>query len=191
MAILHLGLYPALIWILSKTFYDHTFSYGQTFQYGLTAYGIYTFILYGLSFPLLRTYLKRKSTVRPTEKNPATPAVLASILVADTNNRKTVVSTDAVFYIAANPPYVSIHLQDKKHLHRATLKSLEAQLDPAQFIRVHKSCIVNITKVRSYQSRLNGDYDLLLSNEVLLRVSRNYASGFKTAFEEPHRLAPE
>ncbi|RYF37203.1 MAG: LytTR family transcriptional regulator, partial [Cytophagaceae bacterium] len=55
----------------------------------------------------------------------------------------------------------------------------------------HKSCIVNITKVRSYQSRLNGDYDLLLSNEVVLRVSRNYASGFKTAFEGPHRLAHE
>src|SRR5690606_28759414 len=42
---IHLLCYPALVWLISKCFYGHTFPYRQTFDYGLTAYSIKTFIV--------------------------------------------------------------------------------------------------------------------------------------------------
>ena len=48
--VLHLLSNPALVWILSKTFYVHTFSYWQTFNFGLSAYFIKTVIVYGFSW---------------------------------------------------------------------------------------------------------------------------------------------
>jgi DNA-binding LytR/AlgR family response regulator len=68
---------------------------------------------------------------------------------------------------------------DKKHFHSATLKSLVAQLPPATFIRVHKSAIVNMAFVKSLQSRGNGDYDITMQNNSIVRLSRNYAAAFK------------
>ncbi|MNY49270.1 Sensory transduction protein LytR [compost metagenome] len=89
-----------------------------------------------------------------------------------------------IFYISANSPYVNIYHISKKYLHNETLKSLENQLDQQHFIRIHKSYIVNLQKITCYQSRQNGDYDVVLSDGAILRVSRNYAKHFKSKFEQ-------
>jgi DNA-binding LytR/AlgR family response regulator len=68
------------------------------------------------------------------------------------------------------------------------LKSLENQLDKKQFIRIHKSHIINLQKIISYQSRQNGDYDVTLSDGTVLRVSRNYAKDFKSKAEQHTHL---
>lgn len=60
-----------------------------------------------------------------------------------------------------------------------------------KFIRIHKSNLVNIDFVESFVSRFNGDYDLTLSNNVTLRISRNYAADFKKAFKQSHHLTKE
>lgn len=113
---------------------------------------------------------------------------ITSLIVSDFNNKKVVIDTNDIYYFSANSPYINIHHQTKKYLYSATLKSLQTQLNSDQFLRVHKSYVVNIGKVVSYQSRLNGDYDLLLSDNTVLRVSRNYAVIFKSAFEAHHRF---
>ena len=74
--------------------------------------------------------------------------------------------------ITAATPYISIHLEKRKYLYSETLKTICDQLDNNTFIRIHKSTIVNISKVRSFKSRLNGDYDLLLTDGSSLRLSR-------------------
>jgi two-component system LytT family response regulator len=59
------------------------------------------------------------------------------------------------------------------------------QLD-SRFVRIHRSTIVNIQSVSKWTSRGNGDYDLLMSEGTLLRLSRNYAQAFREAMEKPH-----
>lgn len=61
------------------------------------------------------------------------------------------------------------------------------KLDTRTFVRVHKSTIVNLEKVSSFKSRLNGDYDLLLKNGTIVRLSRTYAANFKNEFTGTHR----
>jgi len=185
----HLLIYPALVWILSKTFYYHTFSYWQTFNFGLSAYFIKTVIVYGFSlifFTILNKEFNQPQITNEVKEDTDQQNFISSILISD-NNKTFVLEVNDVLYFLANSPYVNIYHPSKKYLHTGTLKSLEAQLNN-QFVRIHKSHIVNLNNVISYQSRQNGDYDLTLSDDTILRVSRNYAKKFKSKFEEHHRL---
>ncbi|MBO9595384.1 MAG: LytTR family transcriptional regulator [Niabella sp.] len=192
--VVHLLLYPALIWVLSKAFYTHTFDYGQTFHFGLSAYFIKTVLIYGFlwaAYPLVDR--KNQPALRSgaaTEKTGGS-YFIDSILIINSNNTKSVLAVKDVFYFSANPPYVNIYHRSKKYLHTGTLKSLETQLDGRQFVRIHKSHIVNIHQIASMQSRQNGDYDITLRNHTVLRVSRNYAKQFKLRFSAYHQLTPK
>lgn len=117
----------------------------------------------------------------------STKHFISTILVTDGNKKQNITVLE-ILYFSANPPYINIHLEGKKHLYNATLRSISIKLNPEKFVRVHKSTIVNIEMVTSYTTRLNGDYDLTMKNNVQLRVSRNFATDFKNLFNKTHHL---
>lgn len=189
--ICHLFSYPALVWIISKIFYYHTFDYWQTLNFGLSAYFIKSVIIYGFSF-LTFTLINKKIQLTQIEKGVEAITdkqdFISSILIVDTNNKKILIKVNDILYFSANSPYISIYISQKRYLHTETLKSLEKQLDNKQFVRIHKSHIVNIHKISSIESRQNGDYDITLSDNTILRLSRNYAKDFKSKFSDFHQL---
>lgn len=186
----HLSIYPALIWFLSKTFYYHTFSYWQTFNFGITEYPVKSILIYGfvVSFFVYINKSQRR-TMLPQEKQTLKQSFISSIITSDRNNKKIIIDVNEILYFSANSPYVNIFHLSKKYLHTETLKSLETQLDDKQFIRIHKSHIVNSDKIISIQSRKNGDYDVTLIDNTNLRMSRNYVAKFKSNFGKQHHLA--
>lgn len=179
----HLLAYPALVWALSKMFYYHTFSFGQTFQFGLSAYCLKSIIIYGFWLLMLMMMRKRPVSHPVIQEEASTQCILHSIVVTDNHHQKQVLAVSDIFCFTANPPYVNIHHLSRRYLYTGTLKSLESQLDESQFVRIHKSHIVNLQKITSFQSRQNGDYDVFLSDGSILRVSRNYAKAFKSKLE--------
>ncbi|WP_026357356.1 LytTR family DNA-binding domain-containing protein [Empedobacter brevis] len=186
---MHLAVYPALIWALSGMFYEHTFPYGQTFSFGLSAYFLQTLILYSLTLlAVKKTIAQPVIPVIKKEEKTKQSVGITTLPVTDRHNRKTLIAVTDIFYFSANSPYVNIYHLSRKYVYTTTLKSLENQLDNKQFVRIHKSHIVNISTIVSLQSRQNGDYDITLSNDTLLRVSRNYAKNFKSRFSEYHQL---
>lgn len=190
MIILHLFAYPAMVWLLSEIFYYHTFSYVQTLRFGFTEYFIKLVILYSVPIPVMMLYnnIYLKNLVSPEKVESISTNLLTSLIVSDIHNQKIVLDTKEIFYFCANSPYINIHQESKKYLHSETLRSLESRLDTTRFVRIHRSYIVNISKVNSYTSRQNGDYDLMLSDGTKLRLSRNYAAAFKVALENYPRL---
>jgi DNA-binding LytR/AlgR family response regulator len=182
---IHLLAYPALVWIISKLFFDHTFTYWQNFQYGLTEYALTILAIYSIALLLFRSSVKT-NTLRTVNSAslPLTPlrSTITQIVVAEGHQRLSI-STSEVSYIIANSPYVTIHHHAKSYLHSDTLKSMLPKLDQQRFIRIHKSVIVNISMVQSYRSRLNGDYDVTMLGGTVLRLSRIYASQFKEKFK--------
>lgn len=179
--VIHLIAYPALVWLLSEIFYYHTFEYWQTFNFGLSAYFIKSMLVYGFFLLAFTLFIKKeKSTI--IKEAIKSQNFISSIIITDNHNVKSVLEVNDISYISANSPYVDIHHLSKKYLHNETLKSLENQLNENQFIRIHKSYIINLQKVISYQSRQNGDYDVTLSDGTILRLSRNYAKDFKSKF---------
>ncbi|SJZ60954.1 LytTr DNA-binding domain-containing protein [Chitinophaga eiseniae] len=179
----HLLAYPALVWVLSKMFYYHTFSFGQTFQFGLSAYFLKSVIVYGFLL-LMLTILRKKVVSPPTVREAASStSYLHALIVADHHHQKQVLAVNDIFCFTACSPYVTIHHLSGNYLYAETLKSLESRLDEIQFVRIHKSHIVNLQKITSYQSRQNGDYDVFLSDGAVVRASRNYAKAFKSKLE--------
>lgn len=179
-AALHLVTYPGLIRLLSALFYDHTFAYWPSFQFGLSAYLVQSLVIYGYGFAVIASKKGIQSAAETIEAARVEPAVfLQTLMVKDGANTQTLLVVNDIQYFSASPPYVTIHLSHKKYLHTATLKALEAQLDNGIFVRIHKSCLLNISTIVSVQSRKNGDYDVTLTDQTILRVSRTYAANLK------------
>ena len=81
-----------------------------------------------------------------------TPQFTSILVVFDGNgNKKHRIPVSEILYFSANPPYTNINLEFRKYLQNETLKSLSAKLNPQQFVRVHKSTIVNIEMVAYYK----------------------------------------
>ncbi|HNJ26469.1 MAG TPA: LytTR family DNA-binding domain-containing protein, partial [Chitinophagaceae bacterium] len=118
---------------------------------------------------------------------PDVVSTITSLWVND-GKRKIQIYPRDIFYITSSSPYIYLHLQQKKYLHSQSLKSILQQLDEKQFVQIHKSCLVNINTIASCTSRLNGDYDLTLTNGSVLRLSRNYVPVFRQKTEKAHQV---
>lgn len=95
------------------------------------------------------------------------------------NGQSTVlVDVDSIKWICSDGPYLYIHTTNKKHVVLDSLKNIITTL-PENFKRIHRSTIVNIDKINELKSRGNGDYDIIIDNDQMLRLSRNYAKPLK------------
>ena len=70
--------------------------------------------------------------------------------------------------------YVKIRTAGKSHVVRCSLTSLEAQLHPATFVRIHRSHIVNLSAVRELLPLSHGDYNVVLESGHVVPLSRAY-----------------
>jgi len=57
---------------------------------------------------------------------------------------------------------------------------IESQLNPSQFVRVHRSTIVNVDRIQELRSSFNGEYVILLHDKTRLTLSRGYRDGLQT-----------
>lgn len=79
-------------------------------------------------------------------------------------------------WIAAAGVYVTIHTARESYLHREVLGGLEAQLDPRQFLRIHRSHIVNFHFFHELVQDAHGDYVVMLNDGTALKIGRMYRS---------------
>lgn len=84
------------------------------------------------------------------------------------------VEVEDIDWIGAEGSYVSINIKGKTHLMRESLKKLETVLNPSSFLRIHRSTIINISRVKELQSHFHGEYIVSLKNGKRLKLSRNY-----------------
>jgi two-component system LytT family response regulator len=84
------------------------------------------------------------------------------------------VRTDEIDWIEAAGNYVKLHVGNEAHLLRETMNSLEAQLNPDVFYRIHRCHIVNIERVKELQPWFNGEYVVFLRSGARLTLSRGY-----------------
>ena len=92
---------------------------------------------------------------------------------------------EEIDWLEAAGNYVSIHVGRDRHLLRGTLQSVLERLDPAQFLRIHRSTVVNCNRIKELQPLFHGDYTVRLRDGTELTLSRNYrenVSGFLGQF---------
>lgn len=79
-----------------------------------------------------------------------------------------------VILIEAVGNYVKLHTATRSYLLRCTLGAMELRLDPRQFIRVHRSTIVNVDMIRDITIKAHGDYTVVLAGNRTVPLSRRY-----------------
>jgi two-component system LytT family response regulator len=79
-----------------------------------------------------------------------------------------------IAWIEAADYYACLHVGSRTHLLRRSISELEQELDPEMFCRIHRSTIVNLTRVRSLELSVAGEYEVVLDNGSSLRLSRRY-----------------
>ncbi len=95
-------------------------------------------------------------------------------LLIPVNEQLRLVDTAAIDWIEADDNYVQVHTRGETHLLRRTLQDLLLQLDSRQFVRVHKSAVVNLSRIRSLAPLFKGDYQIELLDGTAVRLSRRY-----------------
>ncbi|MDQ3607159.1 MAG: LytTR family DNA-binding domain-containing protein [Gemmatimonadota bacterium] len=95
-------------------------------------------------------------------------------LVVRSGARITFLRTEEVEWVDAEGNYVRLHVGKKSYLLRETMSGIEAKLDPERFIRIHRSTIVNIERIKSLETLFQGEYVVHLEDGTKLTSSRGY-----------------
>lgn len=88
-----------------------------------------------------------------------------------------------ISYVEAFDYYIKVHVDDQFFLLRETMKQMATRLPADQFIRIHKSYIVNIKMVTQFGKGDNDNFQVTLISGAQLRVSRSYKSAFQGAMK--------
>jgi len=77
-------------------------------------------------------------------------------------------------WIEAADYYACVHVGSHTHILRRTLSELEEDLGDEKFIRIHRSIIVNLERVRGLQLQAGGEYEVVLDSNIRLKLSRRF-----------------
>lgn len=88
------------------------------------------------------------------------------------NGRILLVSVSEIDWIGAEGNYAELHSAERKYEIRETLTHLAEKLDPAQFVRIHRSTIVNVHRIKEIQPWFRGHHLVILHSGAQLRMSR-------------------
>lgn len=105
---------------------------------------------------------------------PAPQKALDKIVIKG-DHRVRLLPVEQIIWIAAEGMYVRIHTREGgAHLQRGLLRVIEASLDPRQFVRIHRSAIVNIDLVAELRQDAHGDHVAILRGGTEVRVGRRF-----------------
>jgi len=93
-------------------------------------------------------------------------------LMIKASSRVMLLKVDEIDFIEADGNYAKLHTGRKTHLLREKMNDLEGRLDPAKFVRIHRSIIVNLERIKEMHPHFNGDYVVVLEDGRQLKLSR-------------------
>ena len=127
------------------------------------------------------------SALEQLQRGSASPERLAF----KTDGRVVFVRLDEVDWVEAEGNYAKLHAGGAAHLLRETMNGLEEQLPPARFLRISRSAIVNLDRVKEVQPMFYGDHVVILRDGTQLNLTRNYRDKLDALLVRPGRPAAE
>jgi two-component system, LytTR family, response regulator len=96
-------------------------------------------------------------------------------LIVKSSGRVFFVRTEEIDWVEASGNYVKVHTKTDAHLLRESMKNMEAKLDPKVFVRIHRSAIVNIDRIKELEPWFHGEYIVIMRDGTRLTASRVFS----------------
>ncbi|HEV7554860.1 MAG TPA: LytTR family DNA-binding domain-containing protein [Kofleriaceae bacterium] len=106
-------------------------------------------------------------------------------LVARLGDRSTVIAVDDIDWIEAQDYCAAVHVGDATHVVRHSLAALEARLDARRFVRIHRSAVVNVARIRELDHADASELVVVLSTGARLPVSRRRREALERVLGAP------
>jgi two-component system LytT family response regulator len=127
---------------------------------------------------LIHRFLQAAADFRqPRLDNAAASAI--DRLPVKANGKVVVVRIAEIDWIEADHDYVLLHVGDKRWILRETIASVEMRLALSGFVRIHRSALVNVDRVRELRPRSKGEFDVVLRDGKQLKLTRNYRAAME------------
>lgn len=94
------------------------------------------------------------------------------------------VKTEDIDWIEAAGDYARLHVKKEQYLIRDTITELSSKLDPQKFIRIHRSTLVNIDRIKEMEPIFYGDYQIVLHDGTRLNLSRTHREKLSSLFNK-------
>jgi two-component system LytT family response regulator len=115
----------------------------------------------------------------------ANPRRYLSRLAVRSGDRTIFLTIDDVEWIEAAQNYIRVHTGQATHLLHVPMNTLETSLDPERFVRIHRSHIVNLQRIKQLWALAHGQYVLELSSGERLQSGRTYGEKLRTCLSNP------
>ena len=96
------------------------------------------------------------------------------------NGRIVLLDVDQLDWVESYGNYMFLHTPEGKHIHRETMTSIEKKLDPTEFVRIRRSAIVRIDRIRELHPIDNGEFEIVLENGNVLSSTRRYKKNLES-----------
>lgn len=126
----------------------------------------------------LLDYLQQNGNAAKKDENPGDRILVKS------SGEIFFLKAEEIDWIEAEGDYMKFHVSGRTHLMRETMARLEARLDPKRFIRIHRSTIVNIDRLRKLSPSFAGEYAVILHDGTKLKLSRGYHERIATLLKQ-------
>lgn len=113
-----------------------------------------------------------------------TESRVAKRLVIKVAGRVVFLDLEEIDWVEAAANYVKLHVGKESYLLRESISHISERLDPHRFVRVHRSTIVNVRRIKELQPCNSGEYILVLKDGKELSCSRGYRSGLRHLIED-------
>ena len=104
-------------------------------------------------------------------------------LIVKSGGRVFFLRTEEIDWVEAAGNYVRLHARSESHLLRESMKNMETRLDPNTFVRIHRSAIVNIDRVKELEPWFHGEYIVIMRDGTRLTASRVYSDRLSALIE--------
>ena len=126
-------------------------------------------------------------TESPLQALPASTSAVAAVdgqsahITVRQWNRVHLVRVEDIDFVEAEDNYVVVHAASRSYKGRDRISELESQLDSRRFVRIHRSTIVHVAKIREVQPLTHGDHAVILRDGKVLRVARSRRQALEQA----------
>ena len=103
-------------------------------------------------------------------------------LIVKSGGRVFFLRTEEIDWVEAAGNYVRLHARNESHLLRESMKNMEAKLDPRLFVRIHRSAIVNVDRIKELEPWFHGEYIVIMRDGTRLTSSRVFSDRLTALF---------